>query len=495
MAESDSEETLIATATVQRLPELLLKNFSLHQIYCTISPWHRPSMKRLWQALGHDPSSALIPCDIESQLAKVLDLNNSNNADKGDVASDNSFLQFIAPSNIAIKHSPSADLIVQWGQYHVYFMSADRLSQRKNDAFDSAVNALVIRPPSNQRSELRRDSSTGELFTHSISLPISELRAVSYASKMENATVQVDVYNITDSSTPRCTLWLSSNDRSALIETYNRLVCDLIPSQQVRSSPAVMGMPQLCFDRPGEWATEVERIHREIQSADPDLYRILDQSMLTIQQALEKYGPQRLAFSFNGGKDCTVLMFIFTFMLIKHFMELADKEQESAEWWPRRVKTVYISPKNSFQQVEQFARDTAARFNLNLVCIPGPIKSGLESFIQQNPEVKAILVGTRRTDPFAQHIQHFSPTDPGWPQFMRVNPVIDWEYSHIWRYTEYLHIPHCTLYDRGYTSIGSRNNTLPNPALICEESPCGYRQAKYLKDGSLERQGRFSNLP
>jgi FAD synthetase len=38
--------------------------------------------------------------------------------------------------------------------------------------------------------------------------------------------------------------------------------------------------------------------------------------------------------------------------------------------------------------------------------------------------VKAILVGTRRTDPHGEHLTHFDPTDSGWPAFVRIHPVI-----------------------------------------------------------------------
>lgn len=47
-------------------------------------------------------------------------------------------------------------------------------------------------------------------------------------------------------------------------------------------------------------------------------------------------------------------------------------------------------------------------------------------------DVKAILVGTRRTDPHGADLANFAPTDSRWPAFMRVNAVIDWRYREIW---------------------------------------------------------------
>ena len=43
--------------------------------------------------------------------------------------------------------------------------------------------------------------------------------------------------------------------------------------------------------------------------------------------------------------------------------------------------------------------------------------------------MKAVFVGTRRTDPHGENLKHFDPTDAGWPAFMRVHPVIDWHYG------------------------------------------------------------------
>lgn len=46
--------------------------------------------------------------------------------------------------------------------------------------------------------------------------------------------------------------------------------------------------------------------------------------------------------------------------------------------------------------------------------------------------MKAVFVGTRRTDPHGANLKHFDPTDAGWPAFTRIHPVIDWHYAEIW---------------------------------------------------------------
>lgn len=116
-------------------------------------------------------------------------------------------------------------------------------------------------------------------------------------------------------------------------------------------------------------------------------------------------------------------------------------------------------------------------------------------------------MGTRRTDPHGEKLTHFDRTDHGWPDFVRVHPVIDWHYVEIWAFIRHLGIEYCPLYDQGYTSLGGTNDTHPNPKLRVGEmdnastpdvasagdmpkrSP-GYRPAYELMDDEEERLGR-----
>jgi FAD synthetase len=61
-----------------------------------------------------------------------------------------------------------------------------------------------------------------------------------------------------------------------------------------------------------------------------------------------------------------------------------------------------------------------------------PMRPALEAYLRDRPAMKAIFLGTRRTDPHSEFLTPFSPTDKDWPQFMRVNPVLDWHYVEIW---------------------------------------------------------------
>lgn len=232
------------------------------------------------------------------------------------------------------------------------------------------------------------------------------------------------------------------------------------------SSPFVpeapLPFPELCA-----------RIHERIsaflaeKTESPRLKGVQEQTRISldvIAEALDRYKLPELSLSYNGGKDCLVLLILYLSVLhTKGLTRLTTNNVSSNHHEP--IQCVYIQAPFPFKEVEDFVASSVATYSLSLDSYAKPMKAAFAEYLHDKPDVKAIFVGTRRTDPHGAELTHFDPTDHGWPKFMRIHPVIDWHYVDIWTFIRHLQIPYCVLYDRGYTSLGGTTDTHPNPAL------------------------------
>jgi len=228
----------------------------------------------------------------------------------------------------------------------------------------------------------------------------------------------------------------------------------------------------------------------ETEAPTPMLKAVQEQTRIAlgvIGSALERYSLDEISLSYNGGKDCLVLLILLLCGLSKY-------KKESL---PKALHTVYIVSKHPFAEVGEFVDESSATYRLDLVRYAMPMKEAFRKYLEEHKKIKAILVGTRRTDPHGENLTHFDETDSGWPAFMRVHPVIDWHYAEIWAFIRHLEIPYCTLYDQGYTSLGGTTDTHPNPALKAgseikdkERSHPTFRPAYELVEDDAERLGR-----
>lgn len=243
----------------------------------------------------------------------------------------------------------------------------------------------------------------------------------------------------------------------------------------------------------------VKDVYDLSQSQEP-IGTLVKESLDVIEQGLITYGPERISLSFNGGKDCTVLLHLFTAALARRHPNALS------------IAAVYIPIPSPFHELEDFIIQAAKAYGLDLfTCVPPsgtplPVESvtplattpatqqpgndylgkrsavslslpvgearggegmrrALELYKSRFPRIQAILIGTRRTDPHGATLTHRNMCDPGWPSFERINPIINWSYSDVWTFLKKLQVPYCALYDQGYTSLGSTFNTFPNPAL------------------------------
>ena len=236
----------------------------------------------------------------------------------------------------------------------------------------------------------------------------------------------------------------------------------------------------------------------------------LSRSVEIVRSALHLYRPRELVISFNGGKDCTAILHLVRYVL---YIDAKNRSSVEAtgEVLGTSLQVVYFYPaptsiggpanEGRFREESTFMTDTASKYGFVVREFPDGAKAGLSTLAAEG--VRAVFMGTRRTDPHGGDLDAFTPTSLLWPPAMRVCPLLHWDYGDVWSFLRGAGLPVCDLYARGYTSLGSASTSRRNPALLvpgghtgeldCACSDTGdacYRPAWELQDGSLERAGR-----
>lgn len=195
-----------------------------------------------------------------------------------------------------------------------------------------------------------------------------------------------------------------------------------------------------------------------------------------IDEGFDRYGDD-VSLCFNGGKDSTVLL------------DLVLKEAKKRGI---NVRPFYLEAPDEFPEIIDFINESEKYWGIHVIHIKAEnLKVGLEYLINDY-KVKAVFLGVRSTD-FPNNedkIDFFAETTEGWPHSMRIMPILNWNYAHVWNYIDTQKIPICSLYEHGYTSIGAMSKTKPNPYLLNKETG-EYLHARMLKDDNLERIWRI----
>ncbi|XP_050544766.1 FAD synthase-like isoform X2 [Daktulosphaira vitifoliae] len=211
------------------------------------------------------------------------------------------------------------------------------------------------------------------------------------------------------------------------------------------------------------------------------LGQYISQTYMIIKESFEKYTLKTMFLSFNGGKDCVVLLHLL--LTLVNELKISDP-----------IKTVYFQSNDQFLEEEEYVHYIAKKYNLDLEIINGDLKHGLESFLERNTAFCASLIGTRQSDTGSTKLKYFQKTDPEWPQLMRIHPIMNWNYDTVWSFLRQFSIPYCCLYDKGYTSLGNKSKSKPNPHLKYIDEKTGevqYLPAFLLQNSDTERHSRI----
>jgi 3'-phosphoadenosine 5'-phosphosulfate sulfotransferase (PAPS reductase)/FAD synthetase len=140
----------------------------------------------------------------------------------------------------------------------------------------------------------------------------------------------------------------------------------------------------------------------------------------------------------------------------------------------------HFTESDPFEELSSFTEAQMSSCDWPVVRLPHNFKEGMRLLTLQG--VSAVFMGVRQNDPSCPS-NFFEMSSHGWPVFMRVYPLLEWSYKDIWHFLKRLDLPYCSLYDIGYTSLGSKSQTRPNALLQG-------RPAWQLTEETTEREGR-----
>ncbi|XP_053693454.1 FAD synthase-like isoform X2 [Sabethes cyaneus] len=128
-------------------------------------------------------------------------------------------------------------------------------------------------------------------------------------------------------------------------------------------------------------------------NAEPNYSDKLKQTIQLLDKVFARYTQNEIFISFNGGKDCTVLLDI----VMARFQKV---KQEDCN-----VRCIYIQPSKPFEEIDVFVEKCMHHYGINIQVIKGTVKSVLHQLCKETPNIKACLMGTRNTDPHCENLQ------------------------------------------------------------------------------------------
>lgn len=271
----------------------------------------------------------------------------------------------------------------------------------------------------------------------------------------------------------------------------------LIPSESEDYSKHLFGRPLWSEE---QYKDSLELYNDFMSCSDSYVNSSIKEALNTLDHAYRLYGAHSVICSFNGGKDAVAIL---------HLVRAAHAHHCNVTGRvPIRPRVVYFDHKDEFPEVLSFLKESVSIYDLDMLAFAQGVKfsDGLKILVDQNilPGSNSafpmgFVLGTRSSDPNAKGQDRFAPSSHWMPPFMRVNPVLEWSYGHVWHFLRLFQLPYCSLYDQGYTSLGTVKDTLPCPALAVNTGKANdgvsgglpkFWPAYMLRDWDQERAGR-----
>ncbi|KAI3380258.1 hypothetical protein SNEBB_010635 [Seison nebaliae] len=205
----------------------------------------------------------------------------------------------------------------------------------------------------------------------------------------------------------------------------------------------------------------------------------LQETINVFQQLYDRYKCNEISVAFDGGKDGSVVLFLYYFI---QFIRTCNKQQSLVLF-----RVVAPDKNDHFNELNEYVNLIEENYNCRIRKYETNLKNALYQFQEDEPEIKVVLMGNRRKDPYSYNMKYEEWTDNNWPRYLRVFPILNWTYHEVWYFLLRMNLPYCSLYDQGYTSLGRRSCTNRNEKLFIKDR---YLAAYYLENEDDERHGR-----
>ncbi|TVQ97034.1 MAG: phosphoadenosine phosphosulfate reductase family protein [Desulfovibrionales bacterium] len=213
-----------------------------------------------------------------------------------------------------------------------------------------------------------------------------------------------------------------------------------------------------------------------------------------LEQVLAGHGPERAAVAWTGGKDSTVVLWMWRSLLQERdmapcravnldtglkFAEVLQLRDQVAREWSIDLHVQHPEVRLADYPVAQ-VKLTCCR-DLKIL----PLQRAVSDL-----SLSALLTGLRRDEaPSRNECQPVEPREA--PEYLQVNPILDWTEMDIWACIMEQGLPYCLLYDQGYRSLGCTPCTLAPDQTADHGERAGRDQDKERQMATLRSLGYF----
>lgn len=219
----------------------------------------------------------------------------------------------------------------------------------------------------------------------------------------------------------------------------------------------------------------------------------VDQSKKVIKEAIEKFGTEKLAVAWTGGKDSTTMTWLFReackeisvpmpkIMFIDEgyvFEEIWDIVNRLKREWNLNVivsKNTDVSDKAKnvgdivrVKSLNERNRNEIAKLGFDEEEFPFEPESfvgnhlmktvAMNMFLEEYG-IQALATAIRWDEQTARvEESYFSPRST--PPHSRVQPILHFKERDIWNFIFKYNVPFCVLYNEGYRSLGAKGSTI-----------------------------------